>query len=63
MAKTTNAPNIEAELKAAIVASPDSHYRVAKRAGISVDIVGRFLNGRDIQISTAAKLATAQDCD
>ena len=47
------------QLKNAIRQSGETHYRIAKRAGITTDMVDRFVGGRDIRISTAAKIAEA----
>lgn len=47
------------QLQAAVSKSGETHYRIAKRAGITPDMVDRFMDGRDIRISTAAKIAEA----
>ena len=47
------------QLKDAIRKSDRTHYAIAKRAGITTDMVDRFMTGRDIRISTAAKIAKA----
>ena len=51
---------IDADLRAAIVESGLTHYRIAKDAGVSPDVITRFVTGeRDIRLGTAAKVAAA----
>jgi plasmid maintenance system antidote protein VapI len=46
------------QLRAALVASDLSHYRISKDTGISQPVVTRFINGdRDLRLETAGKLA------
>jgi plasmid maintenance system antidote protein VapI len=44
-------------LRDAIYESGLTHYRIGKDTGIGADQVSRFVEGRDIRISTADKLA------
>jgi plasmid maintenance system antidote protein VapI len=59
MPRKSRAPaGIDEQLRAAIIASEATHYRLATNAGINPEIVGRFVRGeRDIRLATAAKLA------
>jgi predicted transcriptional regulator len=50
-------PGIDDQLKQAVVDCDLTNYRLAKRAGLPLDKVGRFLAGSDIRLSTAAKIA------
>ena len=44
------------QVRNAVVASGLSQYEFAKRGGFSHRIVGRLLNGTDVQLSTADKM-------
>lgn len=44
-------------LREAIADDGRTHYALAKSAGIAPDIIDRFVAGRDIYLTTAAKLA------
>jgi hypothetical protein len=57
------AGGIDATLRDAIRKSGESCYAIAKRAGIAPDVVLRFVAGRDIRISTTAKIAEALDLE
>lgn len=47
-----------AALRDAIVSSGLSHYRIAKDAGITADIVSRFVSGeRQMKIESAGRIA------
>jgi DNA-binding phage protein len=46
-------------LQDAIRNSGQTHYRIAKNAGVGPETIDRFMAGRDIRISTAAKIAEA----
>ncbi len=49
---------IDADLRTAIIESGLTHYRIAKDAGISPDVVTRFVTGaRDVTLTSAAKVA------
>jgi hypothetical protein len=48
---------ISVQLKSAIEESGLTHYRIGVDTGIGPDQVSRFLDGQDIRISTADKLA------
>jgi len=51
---------IARQLKNAIRRSGRTHYRIAKDAKISPDIIDRFMSGeRDIRLATAEKIAAA----
>lgn len=51
-------PGIDEQLRTAIVDSGLTAYMVAKRAGTTPGVVGRFVSGeRDIRLATAAKIA------
>ena len=58
MPKKLNADSGFAEqLRAAIVSSGLTHYRIAKDAGIKPDILDRFVSGeRDVRLHTAEKI-------
>lgn len=46
------------QLRAAMVGSGLSHYRISKDTGISQPVITRFINGdRDLKLETAGKLA------
>jgi len=47
------------QLKRAIGNSGKTHYRIGKEANVSPDQLDRFMRGRDIRLSTAAKIAKA----
>lgn len=45
------------QLRAAIIGSGLTHYRIAKDAGIKPDILDRFVSGeRDVRLQTAEKI-------
>ena len=44
-------------LRDAVLTSGLTHYRIGKDIGIGADQVDRFMDGRDIRLSTAEKLA------
>ena len=44
-------------LRKAIKNSGLTHYRIAKDAGIAPDVLDRFMQGKDIRLTTAAKVA------
>ncbi|MSR60600.1 MAG: hypothetical protein EXS05_23660, partial [Planctomycetaceae bacterium] len=48
-------------LRAAIVDSGKTHYRIGKDAGVAAQIIDRFVSGKreDIRLATAAKLCEA----
>ena len=47
-------------LRAAIRQSGQTHYRIAKNAGIGPEMIDRFMSSkRDIRLATAAKIAEA----
>lgn len=48
---------IDEALRQAVRKCGRTPYSVGTAAGLESDIVGRFLRGRDIRISTAAKIA------
>ena len=51
---------IDLQLKDRIRLCGKTHYRIAKDADISPDIIDRFMSGeRDIRLVTAAKIAEA----
>ena len=51
-------PKMVSALRAAIVDSGLSHYRIAKDAGITADIVSRFVTGeRQLKIESAGRIA------
>lgn len=51
-------PKLVTALRAAIVGSGLSHYRIAKDAGITADIVSRFVTGeRQLKIESAGRIA------
>ncbi len=51
-------PQLVAKLRAAIVDSGLTHYRIAKDAGVTADIVSRFVSGeRQLKIETAGRIA------
>lgn len=51
-------PKLVTALRAAIVDSGLSHYRIAKDAGITADIVSRFVTGeRQLKIESAGRIA------
>lgn len=51
-------PQLVAKLRAAIVDSGLTHYRIAKDAGITADIVSRFVSGeRQLKIESAGRIA------
>lgn len=59
-AKRTKAapPTLSEQLRAAIVESGLSHYRLAKETGVSQPIITRFVNGtRSISLETADRIA------
>ena len=46
-------------LKRAIVDSGLTHYRIAKDAGVTPDVIDRFVRGeRDLRLETAGKIAS-----
>lgn len=48
------------DLRDAIRSSGESHYAIAKRAGIASDMIDRFVSGeRLLRLDTAAKIAAA----
>jgi hypothetical protein len=48
------------QLRAAIVESGKTHYRIGKDAGVKPEVVARFVGGmRDIRGETFAKIAAA----
>jgi plasmid maintenance system antidote protein VapI len=50
-------PTLSEQLRAAIVASGLSHYRLAKETGVSPPIITRFANGtRSISLETADRI-------
>ena len=54
------APDIEKQLREAILASGVSRYRLAKTTGVSDGVLCNFVNGhRSLTLRTAAKLAKA----
>ena len=60
MPKKTNTASagLADQLRAAIVESGLTHYRIAKDAGIKPDILDRFVSGeRDVRLQTAEKIA------
>jgi len=59
MTRTT----IDKVLRQAVRQCGKTPYRVAKDAGLEPDVVTRFLHGRDIRISTAAKICLALDLE
>lgn len=46
-------------LRRAVTESQLTRHRLAKRTGLSYAVVHRFMAGRDIQLSTASKIAAA----
>lgn len=55
--------SIADELRAAIKASGLTHYRIGKNAGVTADMVDRFVHGdRDPLFSTAEKIARGAGC-
>jgi hypothetical protein len=50
-------------LRTAIINDGRTHYAIAKDAGIEPDILDRFQTGRDIYLTTAAKIAIALGVD
>lgn len=51
---------IDWQLKDVIRTCGKTHYRIAKDANISPDIVDRFMHGqRDLRLATAAKICAA----
>lgn len=45
-------------LKRAIIDSGLTHYRIAKDAGVTPDVIDRFVRGeRDLRLETAGKIA------
>ncbi|MCI0455833.1 MAG: helix-turn-helix domain-containing protein [Gemmataceae bacterium] len=53
-------PTVCDQLREAIGASGQTHYRIGKEAGVKPEIVARFVRGeRDIRAETFAKLAMA----
>ncbi len=56
----TEVVSIGESLKAAIQESGLTHYRIAKTAGVSPDVIDRFVSGkRSITLETVDKLGTA----
>jgi hypothetical protein len=54
------APDVCAQLRAAIRASGKTHYRIGKDAGVKPEIVARFVRAeRDVRAETFAKIAAA----
>lgn len=52
------------QLKQTIRDSGQTHYRIAKNAGIDPGIIDRFVSGeRDLRLETAAKIAAALDLE
>jgi len=48
------------QLKDAVRNSGKTHYRIAKEAGITPEMIDRFMSGsRDLRLRTAAKIAQA----
>ena len=48
------------QLKAAVRKTGETPYAVAKRAGITPEMLSRFMHGeRDIRLATAAKICAA----
>ena len=54
---------LDKALRQAVRSCGKTPYRVAKDAAIEPDLVTRFLHGRDIRISTAAKICLALDLE
>jgi len=54
--------DLEQELRAAIVACPDSVYRLALRAGVSESQVRAFVRGGGLHAKTVQHLARALGC-
>ena len=53
------AATLSDQLRAAIAASGQTHYRLAKTSGVSATVIDRFVSGeRDLKLGTAGKLAT-----
>jgi predicted transcriptional regulator len=56
--KSARKRSISDELRAAIRKTGLTHYRIGKNAGVTADMVDRFVYGdRDPQLSTAEKIA------
>lgn len=52
------------DLRRAIKASGLTHYRLAQMAGITPEVIDRFMSGeRDVRFETACKLATALELE
>lgn len=50
---------IDDQLRAAIKASGQTHYAIAKGSGVTPAMIDRFVSGeRDIRFATAAKIAS-----
>lgn len=50
-------------LRDAIAEDGRTHYAIAKAAGIEPDILDRFTGGRDVYLTTAAKIALVVGMD
>lgn len=50
-------------LREAIAADGRTHYSLAKAAKMEPDIIDRFVAGKDVYLSTAAKLAAVLNLD
>lgn len=51
-------PTLAEQLKAAVLASGMTPYRIAKSAGITSPVLTRFMNGkRDLRLETAGLIA------
>lgn len=52
--------DIAEELRRVIASDERTHYRLAIDAGVTPEVIDRFVSGeRDIRLATAAKLAAA----
>lgn len=50
---------IDKQLRQAIKRSGLTHYRIGKMAGVTPTMIDKFVAGRDVSLTTAAKLAAA----
>jgi hypothetical protein len=50
-------------LRDAVAEDGRTHYAIAKAAGIEPDILDRFASGRDLYLTTAAKIALVVGLD
>jgi hypothetical protein len=60
---TDNPLDLVQRLRDAVAADGRTHYAIAKAAGIAPDILDRLASGRDVYLTTAAKIALVVGLD